>query len=130
MAIVCVLLMQAGCQKELSRQLQGKWQLKTVEQSGQVSSVDTVWYNFQSESLFMYQIYHAGKDSFSHMYGYKSQPEENRILLELTSYPRPVSEFLPLTDWEDRSRMFTVEKITGKRLVLHSDSKTYEFIRF
>lgn len=127
---VSVLLTLTGCQKELSRQLQGKWQLKTVEQAGQVSDVDTVWYNFQSKSLFMYQIYHADKDSFSHMYGYKSQPEENRILLELISYPRPVGEFLPLTDWEDRSRTFTVEKINGQRLVLHSDGKTYEFIRF
>jgi hypothetical protein len=127
---VSVLLTLTGCQKELSRQLQGKWQLKTVEQAGQVSDVDTVWYNFQSEALFMYQIYHADKDSFSHMYGYKSQPEENRILLELISYPRPVGEFLPLTDWEDRSRTFTVEKINGQRLVLHSDGKTYEFIRF
>ncbi|MDR2139165.1 MAG: lipocalin-like domain-containing protein [Tannerella sp.] len=127
---VCILSTLTACQKELSWQLQGKWQLKTIEQSGHVSNVDTVWYNFQSKALFMYQIYHTDKDSFSHMYGYKSQPEENKIHLELTSYPRPVSEFLPLTDWEDRSRTFTVEKISSKRLVLYSDNKTYEFIRF
>ncbi|MDR1454520.1 MAG: lipocalin-like domain-containing protein [Tannerella sp.] len=127
---VCLLLTLASCQKELTRQLQGKWQLKTVEEAGHVSNVDTVWYNFQSEALFMYQIYHANKDSFSHMYGYRSQPAENRIQLELISYPRPVDEFLPLTDWKDRSRTFTVEKINGKRLVLYSDNKTYGFIQF
>lgn len=125
-----MLLTLTGCQKELTRQLQGKWQLKTVEASGQVSYVDTVWYNFQSEALFMYQIYHVDKDSFSHMYGYKSHPDENTIHLELTSYPRPVDEFLPLTDWEGRSRTFTVKKINSKRLVLYGDHKTYEFIQF
>ncbi|MDR1676499.1 MAG: lipocalin-like domain-containing protein [Tannerella sp.] len=129
-AAVCVLLTLTGCQKELMRQLQGKWQLKSVEQSGHVYRVDTVWYNFQSEALFMYQIYHVDKDSFSHLYGYRNHPEENRVHLELISYPRPVGEFLPLTDWEDRQRTFTVEKINSKRLVLYSDHKTYEFIRF
>ncbi|MDR2764507.1 MAG: lipocalin-like domain-containing protein [Tannerella sp.] len=128
--VLCALLMLTSCQKELTKQLHGKWQLKTIEQAGHVSNVDTVWYNFQSEALFMYQIYHVDKDSFSHLYGYKSQPEENKIHLELISYPRPVGEFLPLTDWEDRSRTFTVEKINGKRLVLYSDNKTYEFIQF
>jgi hypothetical protein len=125
-----MLVALTGCQKELIRQLQGKWQLKTVEEAGQVSNVDTVWYNFQSEALFMYQIYHVEKDSFSHMYGYKSHPEENTIHLELISYPRPVAEFLPLTDWESRSRTFTVKKINSKRLVLYSDNKTYEFVQF
>ncbi|MDR3193798.1 MAG: lipocalin-like domain-containing protein [Tannerella sp.] len=127
---ICVLWAVTGCREELNRQLQGKWQLKTVERAGYVSKVDTVWYNFQSESLFMYQIYRADRDTFMHLYGFKTRPEENGIQLELISYPSPVEAFLPFTDWKERIRTFTVEKINGKRLVLHGDDATYEFVQF
>ena len=45
-----------ACRHEISDRLMGKWQLQTVEAQGSIAQVDTVWYNFQSESLFMYQI--------------------------------------------------------------------------
>jgi hypothetical protein len=128
--LVCALVMLIGCQKEFSNQLQGKWQLKTVEQSGNVTPIDTVWYNFQSESLFMYQVYRAETDAFIHQYGYKTQPDENVIRLELTAYPRPVNDFLPVTDWGEGTRTFVVKKINGKHLVLQCDDKTYRFARF
>jgi hypothetical protein len=128
--IASMLLAVTGCQKEVGEQLQGKWQLKTVEQSGRVTSVDTVWYNFQSESLFMYQVYWAERDSFVHQYGYKTQPGADVIRIELTNYPRPKGDFLPFTDWENEVRVFSVEKISGKRLVLQCENRTYHFIRF
>ncbi|MDR3260554.1 MAG: lipocalin-like domain-containing protein [Tannerella sp.] len=128
--VACLLLIATGCRKEVSESLQGKWQLKTIEQAGSVTGVDTVWYNFQSESLFMYQVYYAGADTFSHQYGFKTPTDADAIHLELISYPRPVDDFLRLTDWEERTRTFTIEEINGKRLVLHSDDKTYDFIKF
>jgi hypothetical protein len=124
-------LLAGGCRKEeTGNMLKGKWQLKTVEEAGAVSTVDTVWYNFQSESLFMYQIYFAEKDSFAHQYGFKTQPEAHTLQLELISNPHPLKAFLSATDWKEGIRTFTIKKITGNRLVLSGDGKEYVFIRF
>jgi hypothetical protein len=123
-------LFLAGCEKEVSDQLKGKWQLKTIEEAGHQTPVDTVWYNFQSESLFMYQIYHPKVDTFSWLYGYKTQPESNTIHLELTNWTISKEDFLPFTDWKEPARTFTVEKINRKQLILKGDDKTYSFDRF
>lgn len=134
--IVSVLFILASCQKDnVNSKIQGKWQLKTVEQAGVVNQVDTVWYNFQSASLFMYQLYYAEKDTFIHWYGYRVQPEEYKINLELelVSPYNPnlkVEEFLPYTDWEESMRNFTVEKVNSKNLILNSDNKIYSFKKF
>jgi len=36
---LCLLLM--GCEKKVSDQLKGKWQLRTIEEAGQLTPVDT-----------------------------------------------------------------------------------------
>ena len=128
--MLCLLLLLAGCEKEVSDRLKGKWQLKTIEASGNMTPVDTVWYNFQSESLFMYQIYHPAADTFSWLYGYKTQPESHVIHLEFISWTITKEDFLPFTDWEESARTFTVDKINSKQLVLKSEGKTYTFDRF
>lgn len=127
-----LLLILSSCQdSSVNGKLLGKWQLKTVEQSGDITRVDTVWYNFQTESLFMYQIYWADKDTFMHWYGFKVQPEEYIMDLELAKNPEiPTSEFLPYTDWETDKRTFIIENISGKHLKLRSDEKIYSFTKF
>ena len=127
---VCIFLIFTACEKEISDQLKGKWQLKTIEESGHIEPVDTVWYNFQSESLFMYQIYHPAVDTFSWMYGYKTQPESRMIRLEFINWTTLAEDFLPFTDWEESVRVFTVDKLNRKRLILKSDNRTYTFDRF
>jgi hypothetical protein len=120
-----------GCGHETHDMLKGKWQLKTVEQAGTTATVDTVWYNFQSESIFMYQIYSAARDTFAHQYGFKTHPGgERTLLLELISYPIPLDRFLPATDWEERTRAFTIESVTRNRLVLAGEGKIYSFEKF
>lgn len=129
--IVCLcLLTVAACRDELSGQLHGKWQLKTIEQTGHVTKVDTVWYNFQSESLFMYQLYWTEKDTFICSYGYRTQPEGNVIRLELIAHPYPVNVFLPFTDWDEPVQTFHVEKVDRNRLILRKEEKTYTFDRY
>ena len=128
--LVCIFLIFTACNKDMSDQLQGKWQLKTIEESGSLTPVDTVWYNFQSESLFMYQIYHPAVDTFSWTYGYKTQPESLIIRLEIINWTFLKEDFLPFTDWEEPVRFFTVDKINRNRLILKSDGKTYTFDRF
>ena len=123
-------LMLSGCEKEVSNQLKGKWQLKTIEEAGHLTSVDTVWYNFQSESLFMYQIYHPKVDTFSWFYGYKTQQESNVIHLEFINWTNAKENFLHFTDWKEPLRVFFIEKINRKQLILTGDDKIYRFDRY
>jgi len=119
-----------ACRHEVSDRLMGKWQLQTVEVQGSIAQVDTVWYNFQSESLFMYQIYRPLSNDYFYTYGYKVQPEEHTLKLELTNYTILVKDFLPHTDWPNARRTFTVDYIDGRRLILHAGDTTYTFRRY
>lgn len=127
---ICICLIFTACEKEVSDRLKGKWQLKTIEEAERLTSVDTVWYNFQSESLFMYQIYHPAADTFSWAYGFKTQPERHIIHVELINWTNLKEDFLFFTDWETPERTFTVDKINRNLLILKSDNKTYTFDRF
>ena len=123
------LLSLIACGDSLERHLEGKWQLKTVEQNGQVETVDTVWYNFQN-SLFEYQVYVPAIDSVRNMYGYKTLADDQHLELELVSYFITIKDFLPLTDWSSYKRTFQIEESTGSRLILSSEGKTYTFKKY
>lgn len=123
------LLSLIACGDSLERQLEGKWQLKTVEQNGQIETVDTVWYNFQN-SLFEYQVYVPAIDSVRNMYGYKTLVDDQHLELELVSYFITIKDFLPLTDWSSPKRTFQIEESSGSRLTLSSEGKTYTFKKY
>ena len=123
------LLSLIACGDSLERQLEGKWQLKTVEQNGQIETVDTVWYNFQN-SLFEYQVYVPAIDSVRNMYGYKTLVDDQHLELELVSYFITIKDFLPITDWSAPKRTFQIEESTGSRLSLCSEGKTYLFKKY
>ena len=123
------LLSLIACGDSLERQLEGKWQLKTVEQNGQIETVDTVWYNFQN-SLFEYQVYVPAIDSVRNMYGYKTLVDDQHLELELVSYFITIKDFLPLTDWSSPKRTFQIEESTGRRLTLSGEGKTYTFKKY
>ena len=123
------LLSLIACGDSLERQLEGKWQLKTVEQNGQIETVDTVWYNFQN-SLFEYQVYVPTIDSVRNMYGYKTLVDDQHLELELVSYFITIKDFLPITDWSAPKRTFQIEESTGSRLTLSSEGKTYIFKKY
>ncbi|MDR2389870.1 MAG: lipocalin-like domain-containing protein [Tannerellaceae bacterium] len=124
-AIFCLI----ACSDGINDRLEGKWQLQQVESPWGKEKADTLFYNFLT-SLFMYQVYHAEADTFSHCYGFKLMETTNRLKLELTGYSISLAKFLPQTDWEGPQRSFIVEKITDNRLVLVSGEKRYTFRRF
>lgn len=123
------LLSLIACGDSLEHHLEGKWQLKTVEQNGKIEIVDTVWYNFQN-SLFEYQVYVPAIDSVRNMYGYKTLADDQHLELELVSYFITIKDFLPLTDWSSPKRTFQIEKSTGSRLILSNEGKTYTFKKY
>lgn len=127
--ILCSVCLMTACSKDTDSKLFGKWQLQQVEMDGVVEKVDTIYFNFQS-SLFMYQVYRPQTESFSYRYGYNTLEGENILYLELTNDPGPVSTFLPYTDWTSAKRTYTIDKISGKELILNSENKTYVFRKF
>jgi len=130
LSAVLVSLLATACRRDDYEMLEGKWQLKTVEQGSVVTAVDTVWYNFQSASMFMYLIYKADTQEYTHCYGIRTQPDAAILDLELMSWGTDAQDFIRQTDWNETTRTFTVETLTSKRLVLTSGGKKYVFIKF
>jgi hypothetical protein len=114
----------SACNDLLITDIKGKWQLKTVEMNDESITVDTVWYNFQSESVFGYQFYYPPKDTFLILLGTRIQ-NEKLITVELES-----SMYLEHTDWVSTERTFTVEELTDKHLILSSEDKIYKFNKY
>ncbi|MCS2893065.1 lipocalin-like domain-containing protein [Parabacteroides faecis] len=127
--IAAVVIILAACSNDTEHKLEGKWQLQQVEANGEVIQADTVFYNFQN-ILFMYQVYLADADSVTYQYGFNTLKDETSLVLELADDPRSIAKFLPRTDWNSATREFTIEKLSGKQLILNSEGKRYIFRKF
>jgi hypothetical protein len=114
-----------ACSKDTDDKLDGKWQMQQIEANGNVQKVDTIFYNFQT-SLFQYQIYDARNNTYPKRNGFKTVQGDNELLLELETS----NDFLKQTDWTSKNRVFTIEKVTGKELILTGDGKRYTFRKF
>ncbi len=124
-----LLLLFTACSKDTDDKLEGKWQLRQVTVEGTIIPVDTVWYNFQN-NLFSYQLYNTSTKAYRQQYGFKTITGK-QLLLELDHYPIPNTEFLPLTDWDDVKRTFSITKLDASDLILTDDAgKTYTFHKF
>lgn len=123
--ILLVLTLFMACDDVTTPDLVGKWQLKTVEKNGVETAVDTVWYNFQSESVFMLQVYVPQRDTFLSLYGLKKQ-QENTLSIRLE-----FDDHIEYSDWSGRNRSFTIDHLTKKELTLCSEEGYYySFIKF
>jgi hypothetical protein len=105
----------------------GKWQLKTIEKNGEIMPVDTVWYNFQSISIFSLQIYTPHSNEYLWpLIGFRTQ-EDDVVSIRLED--EWVANFYP--DWNSVNRSFTIEKVNRKNLLLRSEEGyLYSFIKF
>ena len=118
-------LMMMSCENVTFSPLVGKWQLKTIEKNGETVPVDTVWYNFQSKSIFALQIYQPQYDSFELFYGMRTQ-DDKVVSIEILN-----ETVIYFCDWNNSSRSFTIEKLNTKRLLLRSEEGyLYSFIKF
>ena len=126
--IVISILLFFACSKDEQSKLSGKWQIQQIEMNGNVLPVDTIYFNFES-SLFQYQIYSPSSNSYKSWVGYNSVNDGNQLLLELNDQNN-IKQFLHLTDWSEGKRLYTIEKLTNKRLTLSSENRTYTFRKF
>ena len=122
------LLAIASCKNLSDNPLIGKWQLKSVEREGTiVSPVDTVWYNFQSQSVFLLQVYDPQIDSVRMLFGLRTQ-QDKIVAIQLQSV---MYDDLNYTDWDTTERSFAVEQVNKKHLLLRSEEGyLYSFIKF
>jgi len=106
--------------------LQGKWQM---------DNADTIFYNFQ-KNLFQYQIY-KGKDQLSEVFGYYILHSDTAIDIKFlrmqTSFP------LDYLGWDTIyssngndtiHKLFNIEQLTNKKLVLSSNNGKMSFHKF
>ena len=92
----------------------GKWQLKTVVKNGEITTVDTVWYNFQNLSIFSLQIYSPQNDRYADYVGVRTQ-EDNTLSIKI------LDGSFRYSDWNDTTRSFTIIKLNRRRMILQSE---------
>lgn len=125
MFLTAILLLTACDDTLTTPKLVGKWQLKTVEKNGMVTPVDTVWYNFQSESVFSMQVYVPQEDTVLVILGMKQQTD-HVLSIELDS-----ETYNEYSDWNGIYRTFTIDKLGQKSLILRSEEEyLYTFKKF
>ena len=123
--IFFIFLFAVACDDVTFSPLVGKWQLKTVDKNGEMIPVDTVWYNFQSISIFSLQIYAPCDDVFTAYEGMRTQ-DDKVISIQLND-----EKALSRSDWNSTVRSFTIETVDRKKLQLRSEEGyLYSFIKF
>lgn len=123
--IIIVFLFFIACVNEPFSPLVGKWQLKSVEKNGVMAAVDTVWYNFQSQSIFSFQIYEKQNDRYLYFIGMRTQ-EDKVVSIEILN-----ELIVNNSDWDSIRRSFTIDNVNRKRLILRSEEGyLYSFIKF
>ena len=123
--IFFVFLFAVACDNVTFSPLVGKWQLKTVEKNGEIIPVDTVWYNFQSISIFSLQIYAPRYDAFTAFEGIRTQ--DDKVISIRLNDEKAINQ----SDWNSTVRSFTIETVNSKKLRLRSEEGyLYSFIKF
>ena len=119
------LLLFMSCENVTFSPLVGKWQLKSVEKNGETIAVDTIWYNFQSKSIFSLQIYSPHFDRYSSYVGMRVQ-HGDVVTIDLND-----KTVVYHADWNNDVRSFTIEELNRKRLLFRSEEGyRYYFIKF
>jgi len=119
------LLVFVACDNVTFSPLVGKWQLKTVEKNGVITPVDTVWYNFQSTSLFSLQVFDSQTGDYLAFEGTRMQKED---LLSISLF---FESCVDHSDWNSTNRSFLIVNSSRQRLLLKSEEGyLYSFIKF
>jgi len=128
--ILFIFLLFVACNNVTFSPLVGKWQLKTVEKNGNLTPVDSVWYNFQSISLFSIQIYVSQQDTIMHFFGVRVE-ESKELSIRMFCNDEEFMDMISLSDWTNKNRSFSIIHLNRRRLLLQSEEGyLYSFIKF
>ena len=115
---------------DITYKLEGMWQLKTTtDDSGQTTSIDSIYYSFQKGEYFGYTLKINDKYSVKH-FGQTYFPSDNQVIIEIEESFR--ENFLDNSDWNNYIETFEIKEVTSSRLVLFSEKrkKLYTFRKF
>ena len=120
--LILIALLPA-CSDETKHRVSGQWQLKTINNQGVVSQVDTVFFSFQRGAVFALTVLEdAEKASVS--YGYLEAPSDEylKVSLDAMRLSRRHAEAWGWNESNQYEQIFMVEKLTGKELILSTDN--------
>jgi hypothetical protein len=126
-ALFCLLL---SCSDGDLPKVNGMWQLKTIEEAGNLQTVDTVYYSFQAQQLFAFTQLNARFMQFEPtlvVYGYVEFPAENQLYIHMDEAG---GQYFPILPWHSESVTYTIRKLTSKEMILEQEAKIYRFIKF
>jgi hypothetical protein len=127
--LFCLFIMLSGiyaCSDNIENQIEGLWQLKTVEENGVISEIDTVFYSFMNGQVFSYTILLNPDETYIY-YGYIDALSDKEILVKIDDEYFFNRDFRVKSDWGEQQRIFDIQSINSKKLVLFYGGKTYSF---
>ena len=125
--LFCITVILFGiyaCSDDIEHQIDGMWQLQTIEENGITSPIDTVFYSFMKGKVFSYTILKT-PDAANVFYGYIDALSEKEMLINIDG--KFFQSLKENSDWEEPQRVFGIENINSRELVLSSGGKTYSF---
>jgi hypothetical protein len=128
---LCFLIFYACLDTSLPN-VNGMWQLKTIQsEDGNIQKIDTLYYSFQRQVIFSYTLlFHENNNYAAHvLYGYVYFPEEGKMHIQMDRNTND-DDRIQLLPWKDYETYYDIVKLTSKEMVLFSEGKTYNFIKF
>lgn len=126
---LCLLLplLLLSCERYKTYELDGLWQLKTVEDAGgNMTLVDTIFYGIQRECIFSFIVL-ENENQANVFYGYTDRLSDKELHISMDEKSIMWWDFPALSGWNSTDNLFKIEKITGKNMVLSSEGKIYSF---
>jgi len=130
------LLLPVSCDIYKNYDLDGMWQLKTVQENGgNPVTVDTVYYSFHREVIFSFTVLKNSTEALYPIYGYMDMPSNNNvhILIDKKSAGKDdFVRFLHLSGWSSADLVFDIKKYNKSDLVLYDGTgkKTFTLKKF
>ena len=122
------ILLATSCDDKYRNDWFGKWQLRSIDTGSQSITVDSVYFNFQTD-LFMYQILLPSADTTYNYYGV-NVIEGDSIHLILENKPGVNNLFWKVSGWKDKEHTYAIKKMESKELILSDENGTYNFRKF
>ncbi|KAA6302519.1 MAG: hypothetical protein EZS26_001351 [Candidatus Ordinivivax streblomastigis] len=126
LVIVCALC--ASCVDSDLPNVNGMWQLKTIEEAGGSSHpVDTIYYSFQRQTLFAYTILNywpERPDPILLVYGLIDLSVADRLTIHIPN------DWKKDVLWQDSIITYTIRQLNAKKMVLEQEDVKYHFIKF
>lgn len=129
----CLVLFLTACEDRDIPNMNGMWQLKTIEQADRTTiAIDTIYYSFQRQAIFSYTRLTTdnwGHESTYVLYGYVDYPSEDKMHILIDSrFDHPSYHDMLL--WKGQEVEYNIISLSSKELILGYNDEKYYFTKF